>query len=285
MDTEGVEGTTIMRRRNGKRPSCEPCRKGKLACGHELPVCGRCVKRGLEERCWYHPAPMSRGRGEEGNETSEGGERSERSVVKRRRVGEKVTVDEGVREEMEDEGGDVAGLDSLAVAAAMSDGDREEENEWRTKHTKTNGDGSRNADNITTSRHDSLGRIFTTTAENQSTTKNPEPPSMANIYRSSRGCVSSSPHLQSYKHPLSNSQDQNSGKATMQSNLNGTSYPKSRRYWGPTSFGAVFRDGDGRVGGNDGERNGKKVGGESGIEEGMGNWRFVGYWGGWEEKS
>ncbi|KAJ8062682.1 hypothetical protein OCU04_009204 [Sclerotinia nivalis] len=179
-------------------------------------------------------------------------------------------VGKGIGEEGEDEGGDVAGLDSFADAAAMRDGDREEENEGGTKHTKTSGDRNRNADNITTSRHDSLGRIFTATAENQSTTKNPKNPSTTNMYRSSRGCVSPTPHHQSYIRPLPNFQDQTPGKATMQNNLNGTSYPRSRRYWGPTSFGAVFRDGDGRVEGNDGERNEKKVGGEAGIEEGTG---------------
>ncbi|KAM3065299.1 hypothetical protein ACMFMF_011237 [Clarireedia jacksonii] len=67
------------RRRNGHLPSCEPCRKGKLACDHQLPFCGRCVRRGLaggvekeqgvgvgdegkDERttCVYIDAPMTR---------------------------------------------------------------------------------------------------------------------------------------------------------------------------------------------------------------------------------
>lgn len=47
-------------RRNGQRPSCEPCRKSKLACDHSLPICGRCRRRKIEEKCHYHPAPMSR---------------------------------------------------------------------------------------------------------------------------------------------------------------------------------------------------------------------------------
>ena len=47
-------------RRNGQRPSCEPCRKSKLACDHSFPICGRCRRRKIEGRCHYHPAPMSR---------------------------------------------------------------------------------------------------------------------------------------------------------------------------------------------------------------------------------
>ena len=47
-------------RRNGIASSCEPCRKSKLACNHELP-CSRCV-RGRKE-CHYHPNPMSRTNG------------------------------------------------------------------------------------------------------------------------------------------------------------------------------------------------------------------------------
>ena len=47
-------------RRNGKPQSCEPCRKGKAACGHELPTCNRCAKRGITSQCVYHPAPLTR---------------------------------------------------------------------------------------------------------------------------------------------------------------------------------------------------------------------------------
>lgn len=49
-------------RRNGKRQACEPCRKGKLACDHGSPFCGRCVRRKTTEKCIYHPAPMTRAR-------------------------------------------------------------------------------------------------------------------------------------------------------------------------------------------------------------------------------
>lgn len=48
-------------RRNGKKSSCEPCRKSKLSCDHIRPVCGRCQRRRASERCIYHPAPMSNG--------------------------------------------------------------------------------------------------------------------------------------------------------------------------------------------------------------------------------
>lgn len=47
-------------RRNGKQQACEPCRKGKLACDHAAPFCGRCVRRQITSRCIYHPAPMTR---------------------------------------------------------------------------------------------------------------------------------------------------------------------------------------------------------------------------------
>lgn len=58
-----VEPETKRVRRNGIASSCEPCRKSKLACNHELP-CSRCT-RGRKE-CYYHPSPMSR----TGNATS-----------------------------------------------------------------------------------------------------------------------------------------------------------------------------------------------------------------------
>ncbi|PWY93760.1 hypothetical protein BO94DRAFT_583126 [Aspergillus sclerotioniger CBS 115572] len=47
-------------RRNGQLSSCEPCRKGKLRCDHQVPVCGRCARRDQASRCIYHPAPMTR---------------------------------------------------------------------------------------------------------------------------------------------------------------------------------------------------------------------------------
>ena len=48
-------------RRNGKKSSCEPCRKSKLSCDHTRPVCGRCRRRRVPESCVYHPAPMTNG--------------------------------------------------------------------------------------------------------------------------------------------------------------------------------------------------------------------------------
>lgn len=47
-------------RRNGKQQACEPCRKGKLACDHAYPFCGRCTRRKTTARCIYHPAPMTK---------------------------------------------------------------------------------------------------------------------------------------------------------------------------------------------------------------------------------
>ncbi|CRG89088.1 Regulator of drug sensitivity 1 [Talaromyces islandicus] len=49
---------TVSLRRNGKRQSCEQCRKMKIKCDHSLPKCSRCVKRDLD--CFYDPAPMTR---------------------------------------------------------------------------------------------------------------------------------------------------------------------------------------------------------------------------------
>lgn len=48
-----------LRRRNGLLSSCEPCRKSKLRCDHQRPVCERCITRGQETRCFYHPSPSS----------------------------------------------------------------------------------------------------------------------------------------------------------------------------------------------------------------------------------
>ncbi|KAJ5603347.1 hypothetical protein N7537_006303 [Penicillium hordei] len=46
-------------RRNGLLSSCEPCRKSKLRCDHQSPTCGRCLRHGLADRCFYHPAPLT----------------------------------------------------------------------------------------------------------------------------------------------------------------------------------------------------------------------------------
>ncbi|KAL4743259.1 hypothetical protein BDV11DRAFT_215390 [Aspergillus similis] len=50
------------RRRNGQAASCEPCRKDKVRCDHQLPVCGRCRKRNTASHCYYHPAPLTKDR-------------------------------------------------------------------------------------------------------------------------------------------------------------------------------------------------------------------------------
>ncbi|KAL4790895.1 hypothetical protein BDV19DRAFT_401692 [Aspergillus venezuelensis] len=49
-------------RRNGQLSSCEPCRKSKLRCDHQSPICGRCLRNGRTERCVYHPAPLTQPR-------------------------------------------------------------------------------------------------------------------------------------------------------------------------------------------------------------------------------
>ncbi|OAL46574.1 hypothetical protein IQ07DRAFT_574574 [Pyrenochaeta sp. DS3sAY3a] len=49
-------------RRNGKPASCEPCRLNKTKCDHGHPKCDRCRQRGIEDRCFYHPAPLTKPR-------------------------------------------------------------------------------------------------------------------------------------------------------------------------------------------------------------------------------
>ncbi|KAE8382985.1 hypothetical protein BDV26DRAFT_252425 [Aspergillus bertholletiae] len=49
-----------MYRRNGKPTSCEPCRLSKVRCDHATPTCARCRSRSIREKCYYHPAPMTR---------------------------------------------------------------------------------------------------------------------------------------------------------------------------------------------------------------------------------
>lgn len=51
----------LPRRRNGKQQACEPCRKAKIACDHSLPVCERCRRRKVSDRCVYVDAPMTKG--------------------------------------------------------------------------------------------------------------------------------------------------------------------------------------------------------------------------------
>jgi hypothetical protein len=50
----------ILTRRNGMQSACEPCRKRKVACDHATPVCRRCTKGRIPEKCKYVVAPMSR---------------------------------------------------------------------------------------------------------------------------------------------------------------------------------------------------------------------------------
>lgn len=51
-------------RKNGLPSSCEPCRKSKLRCDHQIPVCGRCTRRKKSGQCIYRPSstrPVSTG--------------------------------------------------------------------------------------------------------------------------------------------------------------------------------------------------------------------------------
>ncbi|KAJ5470809.1 Transcription factorfungi [Penicillium desertorum] len=57
-------------RRNGQLSSCEPCRKSKLRCDHQSPICGRRLRHGQAERCFYHPAPLTQPRARASRVTS-----------------------------------------------------------------------------------------------------------------------------------------------------------------------------------------------------------------------
>lgn len=49
----------MLRRKNGRPSSCEPCRIAKLRCDHTRPVCGRCARKRDPNACVYHPAPLT----------------------------------------------------------------------------------------------------------------------------------------------------------------------------------------------------------------------------------
>lgn len=74
MPSRGVIEGGIGFRRNGKEKACEPCRKGKLACDHSVPVCNRCIRRKITSKCMYHPAPMTRTRESQASTSSPSGE-------------------------------------------------------------------------------------------------------------------------------------------------------------------------------------------------------------------
>lgn len=43
-----------------KKAACNPCRRSKVACGHEQPVCHRCIQRGQSVACVYREAPFKK---------------------------------------------------------------------------------------------------------------------------------------------------------------------------------------------------------------------------------
>ncbi|KAF1941504.1 hypothetical protein EJ02DRAFT_404571 [Clathrospora elynae] len=77
-------------RRNGKPASCEPCRLNKTKCDHGHPKCDRCRQRGIEERCFYHPAPLTKPR----HTAAESGTGESRPLRRKRRS--KQNPDSGV---------------------------------------------------------------------------------------------------------------------------------------------------------------------------------------------
>ena len=49
---------------NAPRPTrsaaCEPCRYNKQSCGHEKPICSRCIRRGIQNECVYRDRPFKK---------------------------------------------------------------------------------------------------------------------------------------------------------------------------------------------------------------------------------
>lgn len=56
---QSVSTPGTLLRRNGRRASCEPCRKAKIRCDHQIPTCGQCVRLGKVTECFVHSAPMT----------------------------------------------------------------------------------------------------------------------------------------------------------------------------------------------------------------------------------
>ncbi|KAF2825966.1 hypothetical protein CC86DRAFT_324733 [Ophiobolus disseminans] len=75
-------------RRNGKPASCEPCRINKTRCDHGMPKCDRCKQRGIEERCFYHPAPLTKPRNHDDSGPGES------RPLKRKRLPKQGTLEE-----------------------------------------------------------------------------------------------------------------------------------------------------------------------------------------------
>ena len=56
--TQASFAQTHLRRRNGRKQACEPCRRRKVACDHGVPVCQRCRRRSTAGDCVYlTPSP------------------------------------------------------------------------------------------------------------------------------------------------------------------------------------------------------------------------------------
>jgi len=36
------------------------CRKSKIRCDHEKPICASCQRRSFHSQCWYYPAPLTK---------------------------------------------------------------------------------------------------------------------------------------------------------------------------------------------------------------------------------
>ncbi|PYH41252.1 uncharacterized protein BP01DRAFT_306267 [Aspergillus saccharolyticus JOP 1030-1] len=72
-----------LRRKNGRQPACEPCRRRKLACDHELPACRRCQRLSMD--CFYLANPLTKAKpiSESGETPSESSIPSDSSAMPR----------------------------------------------------------------------------------------------------------------------------------------------------------------------------------------------------------
>ncbi|KAK1713012.1 uncharacterized protein BDZ83DRAFT_637911 [Colletotrichum acutatum] len=57
---DGTYESNMKSKMNVRLAACEPCRRSKLACGHERPACTRCTGRGQRSHCVYRSRPFRR---------------------------------------------------------------------------------------------------------------------------------------------------------------------------------------------------------------------------------
>ena len=58
--SESRRDSTELCKMTSRQAACEPCRKSKLACDRERPVCARCRQHRRQDSCIYRAAPFKR---------------------------------------------------------------------------------------------------------------------------------------------------------------------------------------------------------------------------------